>query len=480
MNDEGTESYRLKDRSDRKSARLRDTRARHALNANCCGFFLVVLDSTALNVAVTSMQRDFGGALTSLQWVVSIYTMVFASLMLTCGAIGDRIGPKRLYQIGLIFFTITSLLCALATGPAFLIAARFLQGIGAAIMLPSSLSLISHAYPNAGDRAKAIAHWASVVSLAFAVGPVLGGVLTSYFGWRSIFLINIPVGVLALCMVRKLVSEASSRRPQALNVAGQVLVSASLFCLTYALIEAGGDGWTSPHILTAFGAWLVLTVAIIFLEKNDSLRVFPSFLIAKPSFSTCVVAGLVLNFGIYGILFVEALYLQDILHLNALLAGATMLPLTLLPTITTRLIVGYSEARYLKGRIIIGQIIAACGAGMLIISTFGSAYWQILLGLALLGVSLGCIMPAITAGILIDCPTENSGLASGILNAARQVGGALGVALMGSLFLTWQTEGLLASFALVMVSFLGMAGITARKADWPGTPQTTGPDITWS
>ena len=199
-----------------------DDAARYALNAICLGFFLVVLDTTALNVAIASMQREFGGTITGLQWVANSYTMVFASLLLTCGAIGDRVGARFFYQIGLALFTVMSLLSALSPGPIFLIAVRILQGLGAAIMLPASLSLLSHAFPHPDERTKAVASWAAVVSLGFAAGPVLGGILTNYIGWRSIFWMNVPVGIVALFMVRAYVKEASARNSRHIDWVGQI------------------------------------------------------------------------------------------------------------------------------------------------------------------------------------------------------------------------------------------------------------------
>jgi len=179
------------------------TRARpYALYAICFGFFLVLLDTTALNVAAASMERDFGSTISGLQWVVNSYTLAFASLVLTAGAAGDRFGAKRAYQFGLVLFTAMSFACGLAPTVSALIALRMLQGVGAAAMLPASLALLSHAFPDARARASAIAFWASIVSLGFAAGPALGGLLTSAFGWRAVFFINVPVGVVALMMIR--------------------------------------------------------------------------------------------------------------------------------------------------------------------------------------------------------------------------------------------------------------------------------------
>jgi len=434
--------------------------ARWGFYAVSLGFFLVVLDTTALNVAIGAMQREFGSSVTRLQWVVNSYTMVFASLLLTCGAIGDRFGSRRFYQIGLLMFTSMSLLCALSPSVNFLITMRVLQGLGAAIMLPASLSLLSHAFPQPEERTKAVSYWAAIVSLGFAAGPVLGGVLTNYLGWRSVFWLNVPIGVAAFVLVRLFVEEAKEKNPKHIDWLGQALICLALFCLTYALIEAGGLGWTAKAVLIADATAILLAGAFVLIEKRSASPVLPGFLFANSTFSVCIAIGVILNFGSYGVLFVESIYLQGERHLNALAAGMVILPLTLLPTITTRAIVKYSGRQYLKPRLVFGQLVAALGAIVLFFTLKNPGYWVIVVGLALMGVSMGCVMPSITAGVLASSPPQTSGVASGILNSARQVGGTLGVAVMGSFYQQSHARGLNISFWLVLVSFVSMAGIT--------------------
>lgn len=436
------------------------TASRLGFYAVSLGFFLVVLDTTALNVAIGAMQREFATTVTRLQWVVNSYTMVFASLLLTCGAIGDRFGPKRFYQFGLLLFAGMSLLCALSPGINFLITMRVLQGLGAAIMLPASLSLLSHAFPRAEDRAKAVSYWAAIVSLGFAAGPVLGGILTSCFGWRSVFWLNVPIGVGAFVLVRLFVKDAEAKNSRHIDWLGQALICSALFCLTYALIEAGGQGWTAEPVLTADSMAILLAGTFVLVEKQSKSPVLPGFLFANSTFSVCIAIGIILNFGSYGVLFVESIYLQSVRHLNAFAAGMVILPLTLLPTITTRLVVRYSGQRHLRPRLVVGQLIAAVGAIVLFFTLKNSGYWIIVTGLALMGVSMGCVMPAITAGVLTSSPAQTSGVASGILNSARQVGGTLGVAVMGSFYQRAPRQGLETSFGLVLVTFVVMAAMT--------------------
>jgi DHA2 family methylenomycin A resistance protein-like MFS transporter len=256
----------------------------YGLYAICLGFFLVLFDTTALNVAVESMHRELGGSISGLQWIVNAYTIVFASLVLACGALGDRYGAKRLYMLGLGEFTAMSLGCALAPSVAWLVALRGVQGLGAAMMLPASLALLSHAYPDPRDRERAVSFWASIVSLGFAAGPALGGAFTSWFGWRSIFLLNVPTGVAALLMVRAFSEETVPNRARRLDWIGQLCVSLALWALSYALIEAGDAGWTAPRVLAAFALTIMLAALCALTEARSAAPVYPRQLFARPAF----------------------------------------------------------------------------------------------------------------------------------------------------------------------------------------------------
>jgi MFS transporter, DHA2 family, methylenomycin A resistance protein len=444
---------------------VQDRRAagsKYGLYAICFGFFLVLLDTSALNVAIVSMQREFGGAMNGLQWVVNSYTIVFASFLLACGALADRFGAKRCYQLGLFLFTAMSLLCALSPGIGFLIGARSFQGLGAAIMLPASLAVLTHTFPNPEERARAVSFWAGVVSLGFAAGPALGGVLTTYFGWRAIFWINVPTGLTALAMVYKFIGESKAANPRRIDLAGQASAAGALFSISYGLITAGNAGWTSPRVLMSFAGAIALVTALVVVERKSASPVLPRSLFSSAVFSMCIAMGMLLNFGIYGTLFIESIYLQDTRHLDALSAGLMILPFTVLPTITTRLITRYSGRRHVLPRLVAGELVAAAGAAVLAVSLWSHGYWAILLGLGLWGIAMGVIMPAMTAGVLISSEAHNSGLASGILNSARQVGGTLGVALMGTLVQIFRIQGMLLSFGATLVLLLLMAAITLR------------------
>ncbi len=219
----------------------------------------MLLDTTALNIATPALGKEFGDGISDLQWVVNSYTLIFASLLLTAGAVGDRIGVKRSYQVGLALFTLTSLLSATSPSLPLLIVARALQGLGAAIMLPASLALLSHTFPEPAERSQAVTTWANTASLGFAAGPVLGGVLTTWLGWRSIFWINVPVGILALYLNHLYIEEAKVDRPRRIDWSGQLAIGFTLFALTYGLIEVGRRGWNDAVALGALGCAVLLS-----------------------------------------------------------------------------------------------------------------------------------------------------------------------------------------------------------------------------
>ena len=441
----------------------------YGLYAICFGFFLVLLDTTALNVAAASMQREFGSGLSGLQWVLNAYTIVFASLLLTGGAMGDRFGAKRLYEIGLALFTGASLLCSLAPSVGALVGLRMVQGVGAAVMLPASLGLLSHAFPDIGERARAVSFWASIVSLGFAAGPALGGALTYAFGWRSIFLVNVPIGLVTLALVRRFVDETPVNRARRIDWTGQAVAAIVFSALTYALIEAGRVGWGAPRILAGFAVAAVFATLFLLVERRSASPVLPPHLFANPAFSVCVAAAVGIGFGMYGTLFVESVRLQNVHHLSALAAGLMMVPFTLGPALTTRAIDRFDARMHFRPRLAVGHIIGAAGALVMMLSIWTGGFGFLEAGLALLGVSLGYITPAMTAGVLASSPPETSSAASGILNAGRQVGASVGVALMGALMQSLGDRGLVTSFATVLIMSLAMALLAFRLIPAPRT-----------
>jgi DHA2 family methylenomycin A resistance protein-like MFS transporter len=428
----------------------------------CFGFFLVLLDTTALNIATPALGKEFGDGISDLQWVINSYTLVFASLLLTAGAVGDRTGVKRSYQIGLALFTAASLFSAVAPSLSLLIATRAFQGLGAAIMLPASLALLSHTFPDPAERSRAVTTWANTASLGFAAGPVLGGVLTAYLGWRSIFWINVPVGIIALYSNHFCIRETKLSRPRPIDWSGQLAIGLALFALTYALIEIGRRGWNNLVVLSALGCVVLLLCLFVALERRSAHPVLPGFLFSQRTFSACIGVGFVLNFSMYGILFIESVYLQSARGLDAFATGLTITPFTLFPTIASRLLGHRNGISYLRPRISLGLALAAVGASVLVIGALSTAFWPIPIGLGLLGISMGIIMPAMTAGVLISAAPENSGLASGLLNSTRQVGGTVGVALLGTTMQALPGPGLACALGITTLVLLFAAGVSRR------------------
>jgi DHA2 family methylenomycin A resistance protein-like MFS transporter len=288
-------------------------------------------------------------------------------------------------------------------------------------------------------------------------------VFTSYFGWRSIFLLNVPTGLVALLMVRVFIEETRLTRDRPLDWLGQLSVSLTLWALSYALIEAGNAGWAAPRVIGAFAASIALAGACALSERRSASPVFPPTLFSRPAFVACVGAGVVVSLGTYGILFIESIYLQNVRHLSALATGAMIVPLTVAPTVTTRMIDRYRADMHFKPRLFTGQILAVLGAATMAASVWVPATGVVLLGFGLLGVALGYITPAMTTGVLTVSPPSMAGLASGTLNAGRQVGGAIGVALMGTLMQMHHDLGMVVSF-IVALALSGVAAAAAQRA----------------
>jgi DHA2 family methylenomycin A resistance protein-like MFS transporter len=382
---------------------------------------------------VPALQADLGASLDWLQWSVNAYTLAFASLLLSGGALGDRLGAKRVFVGGLALFTAASAACSLAVSLPVLVAARIAQGMGAAALMPGSLSLIAHAFPDPRERARGIALWAGMGGLAISSGPVLGGLLVDTFGWPSIFLINVPVGVLALVLTVRHVAPTDAVRSRALDPLGQVLAIVALAAFTYGLIEGPEHGWGTPSILAAFAAAAATGVLFLVVEGRGAGAMLPLELFRSRPFAAANVVGFCLNFGLYGLMFVMALFFQDGCRYSALSTGLAFLPLTV--TIALALVCSGRIAIHFGARrpMIAGMGLAAIGCLVLLALGGWTGYSAATVaGFVLLGLGVGLTMPAMTAVVLASAPREQSGIASGVLSASRQAGGAIGVALLGA------------------------------------------------
>jgi DHA2 family methylenomycin A resistance protein-like MFS transporter len=432
------------------------------LTAALLGFFMISLDATAVNVALPAIGRSLQGATSGLQWVVDGYTVPFAALLISAGAVSDRLGARRVFGWGLVVFAAASAGCGLAPVLPVLIAARLIQGCAAAVMLPSSLALVRQAFADPAARARAVAVWSSGGAAAIAGGPVLGGILTSAAGWRAIFFVNLPVGaaVLALLALR---APQSPRLAAPLDPRGQVTAVVGLAALTFGVIRGGADGFTAPLVLTALVAAALGCVCFFTLESRIARPMVPLALFRSPAVVTCVVTGFSINAAFYGVAFVLSLYFQRVLGEPAITAGLLFLPMTGLLTlanlVSARVAARWGHQVPVRAGLCVGTL------GMLLLA-FSRGRIGMEIALVPAGAGLGFALPSLTFLLLDSLPAAQAGLAGGLFNAGRQTGGALAVATFGTLvsgsFMTGMRVSMLISGALLLVSTVAAFAVFRR------------------
>jgi DHA2 family methylenomycin A resistance protein-like MFS transporter len=397
------------------------------------GFGVVQLDVTIVNTALSSIGRSLGGGVSELQWIVSAYTIAFAALILTAGALGDRLGAKKIFMMGFTLFTLASAACAWAPSSMLLIASRALQGVGAAILVPNSLALLNHAYPDEKQRGRAVGIWAAGASLALTAGPLAGGGLIALIGWRSIFLVNLPIGIVGLWLTWRYASETARSREHELDLTGQAAAIAALGSLAGAIIEGGVRGWSNRWVLTGFVAFVVLAALFIVQERRTRQPMLPLSLFRNRLFSLASLVGLLVNVAFYGLIFVLSLYFQQINRLSALATGLAFLPMMAAVFVVNLFAARAAERFGALMMIAAGACIAAAGCITLLGVERGSAYWQVCAQLVAMGAGLGLLVPPLTSTLLGSVEKSRSGIAAGVLNSTRQTGSVVGVALFGSL-----------------------------------------------
>ncbi|HXM55397.1 MAG TPA: MFS transporter [Candidatus Dormibacteraeota bacterium] len=434
-----------------------------ALAAVCLGFFMVLVDGSALNVALPSIQHDIHGTIAALQWVVNIYTIPLASVLLTAGSLGDRWGSRRLFVASLSVFTFASLLCAISPNLGFLIAARALQGVAAGGMLPTTLAIIGYTYADPIERVRAITVWGTVGALALLAGPLVGGAMTNAFGWRSIFLINLPVGVVTTYLAVRYVRERTTLLDRKFDPLGQVTAIAALGALVAGLIEGGSLGWTSPVTLGLLALGVLAAAAFIVTERRVEHPMLPLDVFRRSAFTAAVMNGFAFQFGGYGIQFVLAVYLQERWHVSPLATGLLFLPFSafwVLGTIVLARRLVHMGPRWLLRT---GGLVSLVGSLALLGVTDGSSWPWLIAGTLLVGLGCGIFAPSLNAAVLLAIEPRFAGLGSGILNAARQIGMAVGVALLGA-FLVIRTAnlGLRLDALLVALCFVAIIVLSVR------------------
>ncbi|HUK68477.1 MAG TPA: MFS transporter [Streptosporangiaceae bacterium] len=424
------------------------------LVAVCLGTFMLLLDITIVNVALPDIQQALHSSFSGLQWVVDAYALSLAALLLTAGSLADMYGRRLLYIIGLVVFTGSSLLCGVATSTLMLQLSRALQGVGGAVMFSVSLALLAGAF-RGKDRGVAFGVWGAITGLAVAIGPLLGGVLTSGLSWRWIFFVNLPIGILAIVIVVLEVAETRTPHARRPDWAGFALFTLALSSLVYALIESSERSFTDSVVIGCLAAAAILLLAFLVVERRGSHPMFDLKLFALPTFSGGSIAAFGLSASIFSVLLYLVLYLQDILGYSALATGVRLLVLSG-GILATSAIAGRLSSR-VPVRLLIGPGLLVVGVGLLLMRGLdvGSSWTHVVPGLLVAGAGVGMVNPPLASTAVGVVKPERSGMASGINSTFRQVGIATGIALLGTLFANKVTNE-------VLVKVAAVPGLSAR------------------
>jgi EmrB/QacA subfamily drug resistance transporter len=406
---------------------------RELVLAICCMSILIVgLDVTILNVALPSIQKDFGASVSGAQWTIDAYTLVIACLLMLSGSTGDRLGRRRTFQVGLATFTLGSLLCSVAPGLGWLIAFRGVQAVGGSMLNPVAMSIVTNVFTEPKERARAIGWWGGVAGISIAGGPLVGGLLVQAIDWRAVFWINVPVGLAAIFLTHKFVPESKAPHARRFDPVGQVLMILMLGLLVFGIIEAPNHGWGSPMIIGCFAGALVSATALVLYENRHPEPLIDLRFFRSPPFSGAAVVSVCAFLSLGGFLFLNTLYLQEVRDFSPLHAGVALLPMAALMMIFSPLsgrLIGHRGPR--PSLIIGGTAVLAAGLVSAIPAGEPSDV-RLFLGYALLGTGLGWVNAAITNTAVSGMPREQAGVAAAVASTTRQLGSALGVAIIGS------------------------------------------------
>ncbi len=406
---------------------------RFTLIAMSLGFAVVQLDVSVVNVAIKSIGTGLGGGVGALQWVVNAYTISFAAFILTAGALGDRIGAKRVFVGGFLVFMVASAGCGLAPDLVVLVGARALQGVGAAVLVPSSLTLLNHAYPDPAGRSRAVGLWLAGASFALSGGPLVGGVLIATVGWRAIFFINVPVALLGIYLTERWADETPQASDRGIDISGQIAAVVALTALVGATIEGGGQGFGAPLVLTGFGLALAAGIVFVWLEARGRSPMLPLRMFGSRVFSVSAAIGLLINVAFYGLIFVLSLLFQREQHLTPLQTGLALAPTMVAVTVANLTAGRLTEHLGPRLTVALAALLMAGSFATLLGVDGATGYGAMVLQIAALGLAGGMIIPVITSELLGSAERSRSGVAAGTLNTLRQTGSAIGVALFGSL-----------------------------------------------
>lgn len=432
--------------------------SRGTLLASALGLVIVLLDVSVVNVALDAVRHQFATDVSGLQWVINAYTLVFAALLLTSGALGDRLGAWRVFLVGFVVFTLASAACGWSSSLPALIAARLLQGLGAALLVPNSLAMLQHAFPDREQRNRAVGWWGGMGAVSLAAGPVLGGLLVTHLGWRSIFLINLPIGLLGICLTLRHAARVAGHQ-RTIDWAGQAAAILALAALTWALTEAASLGWTHIRVLGSATLAFIALGVFIGIESRIRAPMLPLELFRRPTFVIASAAGVVVNFAYYGLIFVFSLFFQIQQHLSPQMTGLAFLPMTVV-LIAVNVLAGRLIARVgPRVLMVLGLLLAASGYLLLMPVSIGGSYGYLVLPMLMAASGIALMVPTMTNITLSSVDASRAGVASGVLNSARQVGGMLGVAVFGYLVRdtapTRFMHGMHLSIGLAVVLLLG-------------------------
>jgi EmrB/QacA subfamily drug resistance transporter len=401
----------------------------------CLAQFMVVLDATIVNVALPSIQKDLQLSEGSLQWIVNAYTLVFGGFLLLGGRAGDLLGRKRLFLIGLVIFTAASLVDGLATSEGMLVGARALQGLGAALISPAALSIISTTFKEGAERARALGVWAAIAIGGAAVGLILGGLLTQYFSWPWIFFVNVPVGIAVFLLALRLVPESrDALAHRSYDVAGAVTVTGGLMALVYAIVDAQSAGWGSARTLGFFALAVILLVAFAVIELRAKAPLVRLSIFRMRSLLTANVSMFLAMSGMFAMFFFNTLYIQRVLGYGPLEAGLAFLPFTAGVMISAGIASQFATRLGVRPVAAVGMLLAAAGLALLTqLPVHGSYATNVLPAIALSSLGMGAVFMPLTLIATTGLDNEDQGLASGLFNTSQQVGGALGLAVLSTL-----------------------------------------------
>jgi EmrB/QacA subfamily drug resistance transporter len=404
------------------------------LGAMCFALFMIMLDNTVVNVALPSIQRDLGASLSGLEWTINAYTLTFAVLLVTGGRLGDIFGRRRMFLFGVVVFAASSAAIGLAPTDAWLVAGRAVQGVGAAFMMPGTLSIITNTFPPE-ERGKAIGTWAGVSGLALAIGPVVGGALTEYVSWRAIFYLNVPVAIAAVAVTLFAAHESRDETiERRVDIPGIAALSVGLTALVLALVEGNAWGWGSVQIVALLAVAVVGVVSFIVIELRTRVPMIQFEFFRSRTFLGSITVAFIVSFAMLAMFFFTALYMQNILHYSALEAGARFLPATLLVIVTAPIAGRLTDRIGPRWLMTGGLLITAASLYLQSQITVHTGYEQLLPAFVLMGIGIGLVMSPMSTAAMNSVNAAKAGVASGVLSMFRMVGGTFGVAAVGALF----------------------------------------------